>query len=100
MLDKKSVDDEATRYWHLDKRVPIAIIVTIFVQTFAFIYFVTAWKVEVESRLNVLEKISMASASQEARIIVLEQVALRVGEDLTEIKNILRGQRLGNGAAE
>jgi hypothetical protein len=92
--------DTDIQNWHLDKRVPIAIILTIFLQTFAFIYFVTAWKVEVESRLAVLEKISINTASQEARIIVLEQVTIRVSDDLTEIKNILRGQRLGNGAQQ
>lgn len=81
--------------WHLDKRVPIAIIMSIALQTFAAVYFATAWKVVVESRLAVLEKAASDNSGQEARIIVLEQVVIRVSDDLSEIKSILRNDRLG-----
>lgn len=91
MLEKLKNGDK--EYWHLDKKVPIAIITAIVVQTFSFVYFATSWKVVTESRLAVIEQAIKRDESQEARIIVLEQVAIRISDDLSEIKSILRSDR-------
>lgn len=91
MLDKLKTSDK--EYWHLDKKVPIAIITAIIIQTFSFVYFAISWKVVTESRLAVIEQAIKRDESQEARIIVLEQVAIRISDDLAEIKSILRSER-------
>jgi hypothetical protein len=88
--------------WHLDKRVPIALISMFLVQTFTVAVFLVIWKTETDGRLalleKVLEKITIASPEQERRIIVLEQVLIRVSTDISEIKNILReSSRVRNG---
>jgi len=37
--------------WHLDKKVPISIIIALVLQTFGFVAIGSAWKAGVESRL-------------------------------------------------
>ena len=43
------------RAWHMDKRVPIGIIVALVVQTIALLYTEAAWRAETGSRINALE---------------------------------------------
>lgn len=81
--------------WHLDKRVPITIIGAIVFQTVFFTYVGTAWKTDVESRLHVLEKSDDSRMTHENRIIILEQGVLRIRDDLSEIKQLIRAQKLG-----
>lgn len=83
--------------WHLDKRVPIALLSMFVIQTFSVVVFLTVWKTETDGRLAILEKVlerlTLSSPEQERRIIVLEQVLIRVSTDISEIKNILRETR-------
>lgn len=81
--------------WHLDKRVPITIIVMFAVQTLTLVYVGTSWKADIEYRVGALEKSMSESAPHESRIIVLEQGFLRIREDLSEIKDLIRLQKQG-----
>lgn len=72
--------------WHLDKRVPIALIVALIAQT----GIVFSWKTTVDSRLEALEKVDATRTSHESRIIVLEQGIAYIRADLAEIKALLK----------
>ena len=64
-------DSEAMAHWHLDKRVPISIIITLVLQTLAFVYLGTAWKADVDNRIGSLEKDAAAKAAIELRLDVI-----------------------------
>ena len=74
------------RRWHLDRRVPIAIIITLSIQTAA----VVGWASKLDERVNVLEKSASAGAQQIERIVRLETKMDGVAEILNEIKILLR----------
>lgn len=78
--------------WHLDKKVPISIIVALFIQTIVFVYVGTTWKADTDFRLAALEKSDGNRAGQENRIIILEQQFNYIRGDLAEIKSLLRRQ--------
>lgn len=82
--------------WHLDKRVPITMIVMFALQTLTLVYVGTSWKADIEYRVGALEKSMADSAPHESRIIVLEQGFLRIREDLSEIKDLIRLQKQGS----
>ena len=84
---------QITESWHLDKKVPISIIGALIVQTLIFVYVGTAWKVDIEGRVNALERSDNSQATHESRIIVLEQGVLRIRDDLAEIKALLRNEK-------
>jgi|GEM_PF-2671615 len=48
--------EEATEKWHLDRRVPIGIIVGLAIQTIVFVYSATSWSSKMESRMLAVEK--------------------------------------------
>ena len=54
--------------WHLDKRVPIAIIVAIMIQTAGYVW----WTAKLDARVAALEDAKAAANGQEGRIIRLE----------------------------
>ena len=71
-------------HWTLDKRVPISIIITIVLQTIAFVYLGTTWKADIDHRIGSLEKEGIARSAvdlrldvirsaQDTRITILEQ---------------------------
>lgn len=62
--------------WHLDKRVPIALIVTLIIQTGGAIW----WASSIASRVSSLEERVITAADQPGRIIKLE----------TQIDNLTR----------
>lgn len=81
--------------WHLDKKVPIGIIAALIAQTLFFTYTITAWKVDVDSRLTALERSDGVQSTHETRISVIEQGIVRIREDLAEIKELLRNRQTG-----
>ena len=81
--------------WHLDKKVPISIIIALVLQTFGFVAIGSAWKAEVESRLAVVEKQVDELKNQGDRLIVLEEQLRFIKESLTRIE-----VRLGDGGAQ
>ncbi len=84
-----------TSEWHLDKRVPITIILAFIAQTLILTYIGTSWKADIENRVNMLERSDDKASSHDTRIVVLEQGMLRIREDLSEIKTLIRMQKLG-----
>ena len=78
--------------WHLDKKVPIGLIVGLVLQTIVL----TAWgtsKFEgLDNRVSNLEKSDDNQQSHENRITILEQQFGYIRADLAEIKTLLRRQ--------
>lgn len=75
--------------WHLDKKVPIAFIVAIAVQTGGFIY----WVGSTSTRIDVLERAMLASAPQSERIVRIETKVEALKDTLNEVKTLLRPAR-------
>lgn len=59
---------DPTTQWHLDRRVPIALIMAIGVQTVGIVW----WAATISSRVEVLEQRLASTADQRDRIIRLE----------------------------
>lgn len=78
--------------WHLDKRVPISLIIGFVLQTIV----ITAWGTtkfdSIDSRVTALEKSDSSQVSHENRITILEQQFSYIRADLAEIKTLLRRQ--------
>ncbi len=60
--------DPATHSWHFDKRVPIALIVTLFLQAAGLII----WGTRIDSRVGTLEEVSDARSPLVDRFLRLE----------------------------
>jgi hypothetical protein len=78
--------------WHLDKKVPISILVMFVIQTMTLVYVGTSWKTDIDGRIKALEKSEDRSSSYENRITILEQQFGYIRSDLSEIKALLRRQ--------
>jgi hypothetical protein len=76
--------------WQLDRRVPIALIVTIIVQTAGLVW----WASSLTERVNTLERRADASAPQAERITRLEVNIEVVKDGIAEIKRIVRREAL------
>jgi hypothetical protein len=61
-------DMQQDREWHLDKKVPLALILTLALQSGAFIW----WAAKADNRLDNLERDRPVSTSQVERIVRLE----------------------------
>lgn len=71
--------------WHLDKRVPIALIITIIMQSMAAVW----WAATMQSRMEALEKMLSSQASTESRLVRLEQVTTMQTRTMERIENKL-----------
>jgi hypothetical protein len=78
--------EDSDRNWHLDKRVPIALIVTIALQTGSFIW----WAASVSERVNTLERRAEQTAPQADRLTRVEVKIESIQEGITEIKRLIR----------
>lgn len=78
--------EDGQESWHLDKKVPIAFIIAIAVQTGGFIY----WVGSTSTRIDVLERAMLSSAPQAERVVRIETKVEALKDSLTEIKAILR----------
>lgn len=77
-------DDD--KQWHLDKKVPIALILTIALQTGAMIW----WASSLSERVNTLERQEAARAPQGDRLTRVEVKIESIQEGITEIKRLIR----------
>lgn len=75
--------------WHLDKKVPIGIILALVLQTISFFVIATSWKTTVDGRLGRLEEIVSDNKSQGDRIIILEQQLKFIADSLKRIEDKL-----------
>lgn len=72
--------------WHLDKRVPIALIITIAVQTAGIVW----WASSLSERVNTLERRADASAPQGDRLTRVEVKIENVQEGIARIERLIR----------
>lgn len=80
--------------WHLDKRVPIALILTIIMQTMAAIW----WAATMQSRIESLDKMIVSQGAQEGRLVRLEQITTMQTRTMERVENKLdRIIERGNG---
>lgn len=96
MTAEKPTPENDDRQWHWDKRVPIALILTIGIQTAGIAY----WGGTISTRLDQVERRVEASAPQAERVIRLEEKIIRTEEKVSvvqktvdEIKALLAGGR-------
>ena len=83
----RRIDPDA--HWHLDKRVPISLIVTILIQTAVIVW----WAAGTAERINVLEKQAAMSAPQGDRLTRVEVKLDAVQESVGEIKRLIQQRR-------
>ena len=72
--------------WHLDKKVPVAMIIAIIFQTGIFVW----WMASLAERVNSLERTRDASAPQGDRITRVEVRLENVQAGIEEIKRLIR----------
>jgi len=82
----KQAQVEADASWHLDKKVPIAMILAILMQTGGIVW----WGATASERLNALERKADAVAPQAERLARVETKLESVQDGISEIKSILR----------
>jgi hypothetical protein len=73
-------------HWTVDKRVPLALIVTIIIQTAGLVW----WASNLSERVNTLERRAEASAPQGDRLTRVEVKIESVQEGISEIKRLIR----------
>ena len=78
--------DNGTNYWHLDKRIPVAIIFSICVQTAGVIW----WGATTSERLTNLERRVEASSPQADRLTRVEVKLDNITDSINEIKLSIR----------
>lgn len=87
-----AIDDQSTpdKQWHLDRKVPLALIAMIAAQTFAALW----WASGINTRVEYLEKQYIALSPQAGQIIRLQTQLEGISSNILEIKNaLLRGQQ-------
>lgn len=77
-------DDETS--WHLDKRVPVVIILAIILQTSGAVW----WAATTSQRLSAVEAHVLQAGPQQEKLVRVETMIGTMREDITEIKTILR----------
>ena len=77
---------EQQERWHLDKRVPIALIITIGLQTGAFVW----WASDINARVNTLERRAEITAPQAERLVRVETKVESIDAGIAEIKRLIR----------
>ena len=80
---------DVTEHWHLDKRVPLALIVTIFIQTVGIVW----WAASISQRVDQIEKRQIERSAQSERLVRVEEAIRFVQENIVEIKTLLKQQR-------
>ena len=79
----------AREQWHLDKKVPLGIIIALVIQTITFFTIAAAWKTSVDVRIERLEETAVDSNKQADRILILEQKFSYIVESLGRIEKKL-----------
>ena len=81
-----SEEREYESQWHLDKKIPIAIIVTLFIQTGGIIW----WAASASARLDQVERAQLASSPHSDRLTRVEVKLENVERGVTEIKSLIQ----------
>ena len=64
-------DNEPKDHWTVDRRIPLAFILGLVLQTVTFVYIGTSWKTDIDHRIGSLEKDGVARSGVELRLDVL-----------------------------
>ena len=86
MTRRKPVINREDGNWHLDRKVPIALILAILLQTIGIGW----WGASTNARLNALEEKATLASSQPERLARVETKLETVQDGIVEIKSILR----------
>lgn len=78
-----------SQHWSVDKKIPVALIVTLVVQTAGIVW----WGATTSARINVLEQKAETAAPQGERLTRVEVKVDNIIESMSEIKQILRKNR-------
>lgn len=82
-------DMQQDREWHLDKRVPLALILTIALQTGAMLW----WAASLSERVNNLERQQALAAPQADRLTRVEVKIESIVDGVSEIKRLIRREQ-------
>lgn len=86
--------DNLPQHWALDKKVPIALIFTIVMQSMAAVW----WASSMQSRMESLEAMLAGQSSTEGRLVKLEQITTMQTRTMERIESKLdRVIERGNG---
>lgn len=80
---------DSDAHWHLDKRIPIAIIVALVCQTGGAVW----WARGLDARVETLERGAASTAPQGDRLTRVEVKLDVVQENLGEIKRLIQAKR-------
>jgi hypothetical protein len=83
-----TMDRQYEREWHLDKKVPIALIGTLLAQTIAIVW----WAANLSTRVDALERQYLANVPRMESVIRLETKVDGLTSGLQELKAMLRGR--------
>ena len=78
--------EDLAKHWHLDKRIPLALIFTMFVQTAGVVW----WAATLTERVTIMERTLAYNAPQSDRLTRVEVKIDSINDSLTEIKASLR----------
>jgi hypothetical protein len=80
------MSEENDKHWTVDRRVPLALIVAMAIQTAGAVW----WASNVSERVNNLEKRAEVTAPQGDRLTRVEVKIESIQEGITEIKRLIR----------
>lgn len=81
-----TVIDKSDASWHVDRKVPVAVIIALVFQTGGFIW----WGAKADERLSSLERKVESSAPQADRLTRVEVNIEAIKDSLNEIKGRIR----------
>lgn len=74
--------------WHIEKKIPLALIIAVLTQTFGIAW----WGSAMSTRVEQLERRAESTASQSERIVRLEEKVGGIQQGIAEIKAILQSR--------
>ncbi|MDH3740728.1 MAG: hypothetical protein OER56_03945 [Hyphomicrobiales bacterium] len=92
-----SADDPASAGWHLDKRVPLALIITIFMQTVGAVWFAADLANSVENNTDRIAEIRKKAVGRDRSTGQINERLIRLEEDVKHgnklLEELVREQR-------
>jgi Tfp pilus assembly protein PilO len=82
-------DDAPRESWHLDKKVPIALIATLIVQAGGFVWFASKLDARVDQQASRLERLEAADRAQDVKILATAEGVIRLQEQLAYLTRMV-----------
>jgi hypothetical protein len=83
MSEHEPVPDPASGDWHIDKRIPVALIVALLIQAAAAVW----WAAGVQARVAVLEQKVITSAEDRERLVRIETTVAGIDQRLVRMED-------------